>query len=175
MITNALQFTDKTAPTFEDKFWEVRQMIGGWNKNMTNMFHSSWVTCLDESMSIWNNKWSCPGWVFCPRKPHPFGNEYHSICCGQSGVMFKIEMVEGNDRPPELSKDPPNKRTVGLLLRLCENLYNRGKVVILDSGFCVLEGIIELKNRGVYAGACLFGFLNLTCKLASNTTFSYFD
>lgn len=174
MITNALQFTDETAPTFEDKFWEVRQMINKWNKNMTKMFHSSWVTCLDESMSIWNNKWSCPGWVFCPRKPHPFGNEYHSICCGQSGVMFKIEMVEGNDRPPELSKDPPNKRTIGLLLRLCEDLYNRGKVVILDSGFCVLEGIIELQKRGVYAGASSFRFFILTFKLLTNTTFSYF-
>ena len=82
MITNALHFTDKSAPTFKDKFWEVRQMIQEWNKNMTLMFRSSWVSCLDESMSIWNNKWSCPGWVFCPRKPHPFGNEYHTICCG---------------------------------------------------------------------------------------------
>ena len=125
-------------------------------------------------MSIWNNKWSCPGWVFCPWKPHPFGNEYHTICCGESGVMFKIEMVEGNDRPRELNRDPPNKRTVGLLLRLCKDLYNRGKVVILDSGFCVLEGLIELKKKGVFAGTCLFDFFTLSF-LLSNSTFYCFD
>ena len=32
--------------------------------------------------------WTCPGWMFVPRKPHPTGNEYHSICCGVSGIMY---------------------------------------------------------------------------------------
>ena len=151
-ITVALTLTNEKAPTFNDDFWEVRQMIEQWNNNMSKLFVSSWVTCLDESMSIWNNRWTCPGWVFCPRKPHPFGNEYHTICCGLSGVLFKLEMVEGKQRPKELQKDPPNKRTIGLLLRLCKDLYHRGKVVILDSGFCVLDGLIELRKKGVYSG-----------------------
>ena len=30
-----------------------------------------------------------------------------------------------------------------------------GKVVILDSGFCVLEGLIELRKVGVFAGALI--------------------
>ena len=39
--------------------------------------------------------------MFVPRKPWPFGNEYHSVCCGLSGVMYGVELVEGKDHPPE--------------------------------------------------------------------------
>ena len=31
-----------------------------------------------------------------------FGNEYHTACCPESGIMFAIEMVEGNETPQEL-------------------------------------------------------------------------
>ena len=113
------------------------------------------VCCLDESMSIWTNRWTCPGWVFCPRKPHPFGNEYHTICCALSGILFRLELVEGRDRPKELPSDPKTKKTIHLLLRLCSTIKAAGKVIVLDSGFCVLEGLIALKKIGVYAGALI--------------------
>ena len=67
--------------------------------------------------------------------------------------MFAMEMVEGKHRPKELPSNPKTKRTQVLLLRLCRSLYNTGKVVILDSGFCVLEALIPLKMAGVYAAA----------------------
>ena len=66
-----------------------------------------------------------------------------------------MEMVEGKDRPPQLPADPRTKKTVNLLLRLCKSLYGTGKIVILDSGFCVLEGLIELRKMGVFAGALI--------------------
>ena len=44
-------------------------------------------------------------------------------------------------------------KTAGLLLRLCQSLFQTGKVVILDSGFCVLQALVELKKMGVYASA----------------------
>eukprot|EP00957_Ditylum_brightwellii_P020742 1563810-Ditylum_brightwellii.AAC.1 len=46
-------------------------------------------------MSIWTSKWTCPGWMFVPRKPHPMGNEYHTIACGKSGILYGREIVEG--------------------------------------------------------------------------------
>jgi hypothetical protein len=84
--------------------------------------------------------------MFVPQKPHPMGNEYHSICCGLSGIMYAIELVEGKDHPKERPKanyDDKGK-TAGLLLRLCKSLFGTGKLVILDSGFCVFQAIIEL-------------------------------
>ncbi len=94
-ITRELRFTKANKPTFVDRIWEVRQLIDEWNKNMASIFIPSWILCLDESMSIWFSMFTCPGWVFCPRKPHPFGNEYHSMCCAISGVMMSIKLVEG--------------------------------------------------------------------------------
>ena len=69
--------------------------------------------------------------------------------------MFAIEMVEGKDNPKQRgkSKYSENGKTGGLLLRLCEGIFNTGKVVILDSGFCVLLAIVALKKMGVYASA----------------------
>jgi Transposase IS4 len=58
-------------------------------------FSPDWIYCVDESISVWTDMWTCPGWMFVPRKPHPIGNEYHSLCCGVSGVMYTIELVEG--------------------------------------------------------------------------------
>ena len=99
-ILLALSYTDDNPPAYKDRFWEVRQIITAWNTNMTEIFTPSWVSCLDESMSPWNNSWTCPGWMFVPRKPHPFGNEYHSICCAETMIMYGIEIVEGKDTPP---------------------------------------------------------------------------
>ena len=130
-------------------------MINEWNKNMKEKFVLAWIVCLDESMSIWTNKWMCPGWVFCPRKPKPWSNEYHSICCGLSEIMFAIEMVKGKQRLPELDTDSKNKKTINLLLQLCISIYGAGKIVILDSGFCALEGLIALRKVSVFAGALI--------------------
>lgn len=101
-IMKALRYTNTPSPQFRDKFHEIRQLISSFNGHMAEVFKPSWISCLDESMSPWTSRWTCPGWMFVPRKPHPMGNEYHSICCGESGIMFAIEMVEGKDRPPQL-------------------------------------------------------------------------
>jgi Transposase IS4 len=85
---------------------------------MTISFNPGWISCLDESMMVWSSQLTCPGFIFVPIKPHPFGNEWNSICCGISGVMFAIELVEGKDRPPNLGpyKSEEEGKTVGLLL-----------------------------------------------------------
>ena len=102
-------------------------------------------------MSPWTNKYTCPGWMFVPRKPHPFGNEYHSVCCSMSGIMWEIELVEGKDAPCAAAHPKPKHNnhgnTVGLLLHILQPIFTKGYVVVLDSGFCVLKGIVELKKR----------------------------
>jgi hypothetical protein len=61
-ITAALSFTNKAKPTYKDRFWEVRQMIDDWNKNMVAIFLAGWILCLDKSiMSIWFSRGTCPG------------------------------------------------------------------------------------------------------------------
>ena len=66
-----------------------------------------------------------------------------------------MELVEGKDAPSQVILKYNNLgQTVGLLLVL-EPLFGKGHVVILDSRFCVLKGIDELKKRGVYASALI--------------------
>ena len=95
LVTKSLSYTNVSAPTYHDKYWQVRQMLQAFNDNMARIFLSSWVICLDESMSIWHNKFTCPGWIYCPCKPQPFGNEYHTACCGKSNILFLLELVKG--------------------------------------------------------------------------------
>ena len=55
-ITKELQFMDDDEPPiYVDKFWQVRQMIEAWNRNMAAIFFATWVICLNESMSIWSS------------------------------------------------------------------------------------------------------------------------
>ena len=60
-ITKALSYTSEKAPTYKDRFWEMRQMVSEWNRNMKEAFVPGWILCLDESMSIWTNRWTCAG------------------------------------------------------------------------------------------------------------------
>ncbi|MBM4179814.1 MAG: hypothetical protein FJ211_10875, partial [Ignavibacteria bacterium] len=151
VIGRNLAFTDVPPPTYVDRFWQIRQMIHAWNEHMANIFLAAWIVCLDESMSIWHTRWTCPGWVFCPRKPHPFGNEYHSACCGISTIMFVIEMVEGKDAPALLRRPyEAMGKTAGLLLRMLSSYFGTGRYIVLDSGFCVLKALVELKRNGLF-------------------------
>ena len=40
---------------------------------------------------------------------------------------------------------------IGTLLHLTKPVWGTGKLVVLDSDFCVLQGLVELKKKGVYA------------------------
>jgi Transposase IS4 len=153
-ILYALNYSPSDPPAFLDKFWQIRDMVAAWNENMSKVFVPSWISCLDESMSPWTNQWSCPGFMYVPRKPHPFGNEYHSICCGLSGLMYRIDLVEGKDNPPQVPKEFSEKTsTTALLLRMTKGIHHSGRMVVLDSGFCVLKALIELRQHGVFAAA----------------------
>ena len=45
--------------------------------------------------------------------------------------------------------------TVLLLFWMLVPIFHMGLVVNLDSGFCVLKGIIELHKKGIYASALI--------------------
>ena len=156
MILKALAITSRSPPAFRDRFWQVHVILEAWNANMTEQFTPSSVSCLDESMSTWTNKYSCPGWMFMPRKPWPFGNEYHTVCCSLSGILWQMELVEGKDSPSQLVPKFNNQgKTVGLLLRVLEPIFGKGNMVVRDSRFCVLKGIVELKKHDVYVSALI--------------------
>jgi hypothetical protein len=62
------------------------------------------INCIDKSISVWFSEYICPGWMFVPPKLHPFGYEYHNACCGRSGILLALELMEGKDQPWQLDK-----------------------------------------------------------------------
>ena len=132
-------------------------MVEVWGTNMSENFLPGYMNCLDESMSVWTNKFTCPGFMFISHKPWPFGNEYHTVCCCSSGIMWGIDLVEGKDCPPQLGQQEYENfgLMVGLLLWKLSPINHKGFVVILDSRFCILKGIIELRKKGVFASALI--------------------
>ena len=71
--------------------------------------------------------------------------------------MFFIELVEGKDHPWGLEKKQFDELgvTVGLMLRMTKVIWHTGLCVIMNSGFCVLKGIIEMAKRGIYRAALI--------------------
>ena len=156
-ILSGIKYTKRESTTYCNRFWEIQELQEEWNMNMAEQFMPSWIVCLDESMSKWINKYTCPGFMVVPRKPWPFGNEYHTICCSETGILFCAELVEGKDRPKDA---PPREydnlgKTVGLCLHLTKFFHGTGNVLIMDSGFCVVQALVELKKRGVFSSALI--------------------
>ncbi len=162
-ITTAITYTDKDPPPFQDKFYDVRQLLDAFNLHYEQNYIPSWMNCLDESMSSWLNQY-CPGFMFVPRKPHPSGNEYHSIADGDQGkpIMWRIKIQEGKDRLKDQNNNPlyPTEfenytKTSALMLYMTKPIHNTGKIVTMDSGFCVAAGILALHHVGVYGQALI--------------------
>ena len=67
-------------------------------------------------------------------------------------------MVKGKDFPCQLGKkefDDLGGPTIGLMVRMTRNLWYTGKVVTMDSGFCVSHGIVQLHVKCVYEQALI--------------------
>ena len=156
-ILNNLTYMNKKPPEFCDRFWEVCDMLDCWNKNMANNFVLSWINCIDESMTKWVNEYTCPGFMLVPQKPWPFANEYHDAGCADSDIIWALELHEGKDCPTQLNNKVFDElgKTIRTLLHLMKPVWGSGKLFILDSDFCVLKAIIELKKEGVFAAALI--------------------
>ena len=78
-ITLALVFVLLNPPTF----WDKGEL--GYEHRLKRAHGEDFprgMGCLPGwVMSIWHHRWTCRGWVFCPRKPHPFGNEDWQAFC----------------------------------------------------------------------------------------------
>lgn len=71
--------------------------------------------------------------------------------------LWHLELVEGKDRPRQMGHQEFDEhgKTVGLMLRLTHPIWHTGKLVVMDSGFCVLKGIVEMRKNSVFAAALI--------------------
>ena len=101
------------------------QMEKTWNIHMDEHFNPSWINLLHKIVMEWFNKYA-PELMCVGRKPRPFGNEIHAICCIITSIFCRSRIVEGKDRPEQLGQKEYNKfrKTVSLMLRCVDlSLY----------------------------------------------------
>ncbi len=70
---------------------------------MKTIFDPSWISSLDQSLVTFLNEFFL-NWVCAKCKPRPFGNEYHSIACCISKIIFHIELVKTKKEQPKEGK-----------------------------------------------------------------------
>ena len=99
-----MSYTNLSIPEFNDPFFQQSQMQEGWNKNTAAHFDPSWFSVIDESIQEYINRYNLPMWIFAPQNPHRFENEYHTIACAKSKVIYNVEIVEEKDRPRVMGK-----------------------------------------------------------------------
>ncbi len=133
----------------------IRSLIQAFNNHMEEYFNPSWLNCLDELMVSFLNE-HCPNWVCIKRKPHPFGNEYHTIVCCLSKIIFRMELVETEkDRPKEGPYTKPEfkdkmTKTTALCVCMTKSIWGTKRVCLLDSGFGYMSTLPELEKKAVY-------------------------
>ena len=151
-LTSAFTLRMGDPPSYRDRFWNIREMIGAFNAHMQVVFAACWAVCLDESMVKWLNEFA-PGWMAVGRKPSPFGNEYHTMACALLHIIFWIEIVEGKDRPPQLGPlqhVQAHGLLGGLILRAADTIKGSNRCIGMDSGFQSLPALAELRKRGLH-------------------------
>ena len=151
-ILHNMSYADKNVPAYNEKFFHMHQMEDAWNANTTKFFGPSCVSVLDESIQEWISKYTCPAWMCVGHKPQPFGNERHTSACGLSTIMWFVQIVEGRDHPCERRRPDYGEigNTVGKMMWCTRHIWNCEKVVIVDSGFCVTKGLVDLRKKGVF-------------------------
>jgi len=118
---------------------------------MVEKFSPSWISCLDESMSKWLGQYMCPGFMCVPRKPWPYGNEYHTIACRESQIIYNADLVEGKDEPRQC---PQKKLSLEKQLAVCSDcqshFFTQARLLFLILGFVFLVGLLKCESM-----ACL--------------------
>ncbi len=79
-------------------------------------------------------------------------------------ILWLAELVEGNDCPKKAHGEwafpceferANISKTTALMLCMTKPIHGKGKVVAMDSGFCVAAGIIKMHKREVFGQALI--------------------
>ena len=157
-INSVLSFSlpSDSASATVNRFREQTPMEDAWNTNMEQKYSPAELNVLDESVMFWLTRATCPGWMFLPRKPWPFGGEWHTISDKPNCIIHRVEYSQGRDRPVGVTKEferEAGKGICSMILRLCKPLFGSGRTIHLDSGFCVLSVIARLLIHGLFSNA----------------------
>mmetsp|Transcript_5873 Transcript_5873/g.14984 ORF Transcript_5873/g.14984 Transcript_5873/m.14984 type:complete len:441 (+) Transcript_5873:607-1929(+) len=150
-IFKHLTIWESPPPLYRDPFFQLREFFAAWHEMMFKHYRPSWLNCGDESMCFCSNP-KCPGFILCPRKPKPTGNEYNTLADNKTRIVFSFELREGKDAPPQIPREGAELGAIpGIMVLLTKPIRGTGNVGVWDSGFCVLRGLVNLRKRGIFS------------------------
>lgn len=135
-IIKHFTITDEPPPAFRDRVHPVRCLYSDFNAHMApQLVAPGRVLCLDESMMTFDSS-RIPCFMYVPRKPHPAGNEIHTLADGNTGIILRMELVEGKDRPKERGelRYSSDGKTGGLIRRMVHDFRGFGHVKVRVRG-----------------------------------------
>ena len=154
-IIASLRYTNRKVQ-YEDGLFHMMKMEEEWEKNMADRFNPYWTNVIGKSIMGWYNFFP-PGFMCVEQKLNNFGNEHYAIYCGLTSILWRAHIFEGKDRPKQMGPKLHLElgRTVGLMIQMCGPIFYTGKYVVMDSGFCVSNGIVALAMKGVYSSVII--------------------
>jgi len=137
-----------------DSMGWIRRWIHARNKQWQAAWEPSTYLTVDETMIFWTGTGTAH-LTYIPRKPSPLGIMLKTTCCGVSGVMVHMELVEGATVDSKKWGHNKFKATTACTLRLVRPWWGTGRVVIGDAWFGSLRTVEELREVGLYSIMCV--------------------
>jgi hypothetical protein len=129
------------SPDVPDDVWcQVRALVDAFNAHRADELIPGEFLCVDECMSMWlglEGKYStegCPAVTKIQRKPRGVGVELKSCADGESGVMLRLELMEGK-KAMSTKEHADLGAGCGHILRLTKPWRGTGRTVVTDSAF----------------------------------------
>ena len=111
---------------------------------------------VDECMSSWTGSEAeyvaegMPHKTKIVRKPEGVGAELKSMACGSTGILLKLDIMEGKDANRRKSFSAEFGEGTAVVLRLCSSLFGSGRIVHADSAFSSVKTLLALEQKGLY-------------------------
>jgi hypothetical protein len=159
-LSTCISFGDETN-VLEDPWQPVRPLITAFNSNRRTKVLPGNMLVVDECMSAWRGRSGkycvegMPHVTKIPRKPEGIGAEIKAMACGATGILLRLEIMEGQRR----QADKPHAKEYGegtaVVLRLTEDFKGTGRTVVGDSAFSSVRTLVALGRRGLHFMGCV--------------------
>ncbi|OQR85202.1 hypothetical protein ACHHYP_20598 [Achlya hypogyna] len=143
-------------PNEEDPWAPIRPLIEGFNATRAEHILPGTFLTVDECMSAWkgsNRKHrhdGMPHVTKIQRKPEGVGAEFKSIACSQTGILLKLDIVEGTARQSSKQFHQQYGSGTSSVLRLSQEYFGSGRTVVADSAFASVKTLLALKKSGLF-------------------------
>ena len=136
---------------------EIRLILDGFNSNREVGIQPGCHITVDESMSAWRGAEGAfvaegePHVTKIKGKPEGVGAELKSAADGDSGIMLRLDVMEGQavQRAKPFYNDYKSEGTA-VIMRLVKPWFNHGRVVHADSAFSSVKTLLALRSQGTF-------------------------